>query len=160
MKKTYPLIAAVFCASLVSCSKNDDNNNGVLGPDDKVLVKMKINGIAWESRKDNGGALVNSNGQLVIAAVHNDGSGILITVNGITGTGNYNLTAPNNALQFNGAFNINSNISGTSGNLTISEIKDEPNADPARGTFYGTAKNPLNDSVLVITEGEFWGEGF
>jgi hypothetical protein len=84
----------------------------------------------------------------------------LITVNGITGTGNYDLAAPSNVFQYNGTFNINSTVSGTSGSINIAEIKEQPAADPARGTFFGTAKNPLNDSILVITEGEFWGRGF
>jgi hypothetical protein len=64
MKKIKLLSVILFCSPLLACSNDDDNNNGILGPDDKVLVKLKINGVAWESRKDEGSAAVNSGGQL------------------------------------------------------------------------------------------------
>ncbi len=159
MKKLKCILALLGTMSIFACS-GDDNNNGLLGPDDKVLVKMKINGQLWESRKDVGAASINSSGQLYIAANHTDGSALLVTVNGTTGTGNYDLGAPSNVFQYNGIFNIGSTISGTSGMINIAEVKDLPGANSARGTFYGTAKNPMNDSTIVITEGEFWGRGF
>jgi hypothetical protein len=160
MKKIQILVGIVLTGFLFSCSKEDKNGNGILGPDDKVLVRMNINGQLWESRKNVGTASVTSGGQLYISAEHENGSALLVTVNGVTAPGNFSLTAPSNVFQYNGSFNIGSTVTGTSGNLNVDELKDMPSVKSARGTFSGTAKNPLNDSTIVITEGEFWGSGF
>lgn len=160
MKKIKILAATITLTMFFGCSDEGDNGNGILGPDDKVLVRMKINGQLWESRKDEGTASVTSGGQLYIGAEHENGSALLVTVNGVTAPGNFNLTTPSNVFQYNGFFNIGSTITGTSGVLNVNELKDLPSVKSARGTFSGTAINPLNDSTIVITEGEFWGRGF
>lgn len=148
-----------------SC-KSDDNGDGGGGAANGT-VTAKVNGTGFTSMQMASTATrVSQGGASVLTIQGSDASGkaINLIINGIDGTGSYNIGGEN--LVFVTASYIETNINNPMnsqtwmapyeggavvGEISISELTD----NHVKGTFHFSAKNSNDGSMRDITEGSF-----
>ncbi|GGD86560.1 DUF6252 family protein [Planktosalinus lacus] len=156
-------IAVIFTAT--SCSKDDDGGSG--GNAAAGTIKAKVAGSNFSSNPQLSAATqINAGGSTTITVQGNDnsGKGIVLVMNGVDGTGSYNIggganisisasyievdaSNPTAAQTWQAPFD-----SSVAGEINISEFT----ASKVVGTFEFTGKNVNGDnSTKEITEGSF-----
>lgn len=159
------LIALALVFTATSCSKDDDGGDG--GNAAAGTVKAKVAGANYSSNPQlSMASRTTVGGTTTVTVQGNDNSGkaIVLVMNGITGTGSYDIGGGANISISASYIEVNiSNPADTktwqapfdstvAGEVSISEFSDTK----IQGTFNFTGKNVNGDnSTKAITEGSF-----
>lgn len=160
------LLLIVISSSFSSCRPEDEDDdiepNGFLLEGEEVYVKYLADGELWESKKVNGSAaFVNST---ISINAENTSFGLIQIVISNAGTSG-TFTLPAEGSQFVSTtstrfMGINQNYPGTSLTLTITDaVLVNSTLYALKGTFSGTAFDTIEDELVSITQGEFYGGG-
>ncbi len=165
MKNFKTLMLFIMIGSLVTlvgCSSDDDGGDG--GNAGAGTMTAKVDGTTVTSIElASQATLVASTSTLILQGTDANGIGFVITINGYTGTGTYNIDG--NTTGFSVAIYIETDVSNPSNtqswqapyNTSIngSVSVSEETSDNVKGTFEFTGKNANDNSQKVITDGSF-----
>lgn len=160
------ILFIVLSSGFYSCRPDKDEvdfePNGFLLEGEQVYVKYYANGELWESKKVNGTAGF-TNSTISINAENLSLGLIQIVISNANTSGTFTLPAEGSqfvsttSTRFMG---INQNYPGTSLTLTITDaVLVNSTLYALKGTFSGTAFDTIEDELVSITQGEFYGGG-
>ncbi len=159
------LIALALVFTMTSCNKDDDGGDG--GNAAAGTVKAKVDGSNFSSNPQLSMATqTNAGGSTIVTVQGNDNSGkaIVLVMNGLTGTGTYNIGGGAN-ISISASY-LEVNVSNPADTQTwqapfddtvAGEVKiNELSSSKVVGTFSFTGKNVNGDnSTKAISEGSF-----